>query len=351
MPGFLHSKIFYMDPIIGGALIGLGGSLLESIFNSSSQSSANATNIKLAREQRRWNEKMWNKNNAYNTPLAQMQRYAAAGLNPNLIYENGTSGASSSPAQGVDPATVRPNWHLDTNMVGQALQLSSQLKVNDSIAEKNIQDAAKARSEAGVADANKALLAFNLSRGQKILDYELEGMNYANTIAGFNARKQYDRYGREEVGWYVDTARKWAETQKIKADTDQVNKFISQMDDRLRNDTIKAIAAKTSADASVIAARAQRTLASIAGGQLELNWTRNTWEAHRAALQNSVSEADIRNAGALYAKLLAEGRGQELENELTKKYGAIEKVTAIVSSIVNAASGAVNAAANLFRIK
>lgn len=340
-----------MNPLIGGALIGLGGSLLGGLFNSSSQSSANKINIKLAREQRAWNEKMWNKNNAYNTPLAQMQRYASAGLNPNLIYENGTSGVSSGPPQGVDPATVRPNWNLDTNMIGQALQLSSQIKVNDSIAEKNIQDAAKSRSEAALADANKAFLGFNLSRGKQLLPYELEKFDYDNTILGFNARKQYDRYGREEVGWFVDTAKKWAETQKLKADTDQVNHFISQMDARLRNDTIKAIAAQTSANASVIAARAQRTLASIAGGQLELAWTRNNWESHRAAVQNSVSEADIRSAGALYAKLLAEGKGQELQNELVKKYGDIEKVVAITSSIVNTASNAVNAAANLFRGK
>lgn len=32
---------------------------------------------------------MWNKENAYNTPSAQMARYIEAGLNPNLIYNNG----------------------------------------------------------------------------------------------------------------------------------------------------------------------------------------------------------------------------------------------------------------------
>lgn len=32
---------------------------------------------------------LWNKENAYNTPSAQMSRYIEAGLNPNLIYNNG----------------------------------------------------------------------------------------------------------------------------------------------------------------------------------------------------------------------------------------------------------------------
>lgn len=35
---------------------------------------------------------MWNMQNAYNTPEAQMQRYEDAGLNPHLIYGQGTPG-------------------------------------------------------------------------------------------------------------------------------------------------------------------------------------------------------------------------------------------------------------------
>lgn len=45
----------------------------------------------------------WNMQNAYNTPKAQMQRFAEAGLNPNLIYSqgnNGNAGAVGSAATG-----------------------------------------------------------------------------------------------------------------------------------------------------------------------------------------------------------------------------------------------------------
>lgn len=327
-------------------LIGTG---VSSIFNAFSQNSANKTNVKLAREQRAWNEKMWHLNNEYNTPLAQMQRYASAGLNPNLIYSQGTSGVSSSPAQGVDAPTVRPNWNLDSQMVGQAMQLSSQMKVNDSLVEKNIQDAAKSRAEASVADANADLMRFNLTRGQSLLPYEQEQFNYNNSILGFNARKQYDRYGREVLGFEAQNANMWAQTAKIKADTAQVTKFISQMDARLRNDTIKSIAAQTSANASVIAANAQRTMADISGGRLELDWNANNWQSHAQAIKNSVTEQEIKNAGALYTKLLAEGRGQEFENELRKRYGNIEKVVGIMSSVLNTASNVISSAASFVR--
>lgn len=327
-----------MNPLIGGALIGLGGSVLGSIFNGFSNKSANSTNIKLAREQRAWNEKMWYLNNKYNTPLAQMQRYTEAGLNPNLMYGQGNSGNASSPAQGVDAPTVRPNWNLDSQMVGEALQLSSQMKVNDSVVEKNIQDAAKARAEAGVADTNKLLLETSLSRMKQLLPYELEKFNYDNSILGFNARKQYDRYDREVLGWEAKNANDWATNAKIKSDTQQVDLFIKQMPQRLKNDTIRAIASQTSANASVLAAKAQRTMADIAGGQLDLAWTRNAWESKRASVLNQVSAADIRVAGATYSKLLAEGRGQELQNELTEKFGAVEKAAAIANTVANTAN-------------
>lgn len=71
--------------IIAGAAA-LGGQLI----NWGSQGSMN-------KKTRKWNEEMyekqranalsdWNMQNAYNSPAAQMARYKAAGLNPNLIY-------------------------------------------------------------------------------------------------------------------------------------------------------------------------------------------------------------------------------------------------------------------------
>lgn len=42
---------------------------------------------------------MWNLQNAYNTPAAQMERFKAAGLNPHLIYGQGNAGNASSPVR------------------------------------------------------------------------------------------------------------------------------------------------------------------------------------------------------------------------------------------------------------
>lgn len=66
-------------------------------------------NFRLAQQQNQWNYEQWMRENDYNTPKAQMQRFRDAGLNPDLMMSNGaqnlsaqspqmTSGAPSSPA-------------------------------------------------------------------------------------------------------------------------------------------------------------------------------------------------------------------------------------------------------------
>ena len=115
-----------MDPIIGGALIVGAGGLLDSIFGSSSTSSANKANIQIARETNQankdiaqmnnefnermlerqigYNTEMWNKQNAYNTPEAQAQRMRDAGFNPYL------SGVNNTAAGDVGSITTRPPY-------------------------------------------------------------------------------------------------------------------------------------------------------------------------------------------------------------------------------------------------
>lgn len=91
-----------------GGLIAAGASLLGQGINWASQGSMN-------KKTREWSEKMyglqrqnaladWNMQNAYNSPSEQMQRFKAAGLNPNLIYGQ----TSEAPAVRSAPA---PNWN------------------------------------------------------------------------------------------------------------------------------------------------------------------------------------------------------------------------------------------------
>lgn len=83
------------------SLINAGASIVSSLIGSHSaiQSvrEANAANRELAEQANKWNIEQWERENAYNSPAAQMERYQAAGLNPNLIYGQSNT-ASNIPA-------------------------------------------------------------------------------------------------------------------------------------------------------------------------------------------------------------------------------------------------------------
>lgn len=77
---------------IGTASINMVGNLLGTGFQQ-------YMNAKQAEKQNEFNLEMWNLQNAYNTPQAQMKRFEEAGLNPNLIYGQGTPGNATSAPQ------------------------------------------------------------------------------------------------------------------------------------------------------------------------------------------------------------------------------------------------------------
>lgn len=101
-----------MDPVTIAGLAGAGASLFGGLVNNAWAD---------ARSDKQWNRTLYmqDKMNAYNAPVAQMERLAQAGLNPNLVYGNGGSVIQSAGGNAPNPPNTAP---IDTQGVLQMVQ-------------------------------------------------------------------------------------------------------------------------------------------------------------------------------------------------------------------------------------
>lgn len=90
----------YYDSSVLGAAIGGASSILGDVFDLFGQSKANRDqeqyNRDIMNQQRQWALQDVATQNAYNSPVQQMQRLSEAGLNPNLLYGEGINAAGNS---------------------------------------------------------------------------------------------------------------------------------------------------------------------------------------------------------------------------------------------------------------
>lgn len=105
--------------IIGIAAAGaaVAGSVASGIATNSAQSSANDTNIRLAREQMAYQTSERLATQEYNTPAAQRERFEAAGINPYMALGQMDAG-NTSMQSGVTPAHVQPLTGLSDMLSG-----------------------------------------------------------------------------------------------------------------------------------------------------------------------------------------------------------------------------------------
>lgn len=163
-------------PLLALAGISAAGSALTSWMNNSAQSSAIDKENQYAID-------MWNRQNAYNTPAAQMQRYKDAGLNPNLIYGQGTPGnAAAAPAPQLQAS--RPKFDFSQVMTN-AVQLQQQQQTIENL--KTNQDLMNQSIELSKANLQDALSKISERNYLKVF----KGENLASLTSTRNALMPY----------------------------------------------------------------------------------------------------------------------------------------------------------------
>lgn len=89
-------------------------------------------NLNLAKQQNQWNLDQWNRENEYNTPVAQMSRYKSAGLNPDLMYGQQNLSAASpemTAGEGTSPMDYSPVANGPT--IGEAASIAANARLTN----------------------------------------------------------------------------------------------------------------------------------------------------------------------------------------------------------------------------
>lgn len=158
-------------------LLGAGVGALGSLFGQNQGNKAalkqvelqNKGNMQLAEYAFDRNLDMWERQNAYNTPAEQMQRLVDAGLNPNLMYGQGTTGNASGA-----PEFNAPNMAAYTSFGDMGASAAGQQLMNGINSYANIQ---KTQAETNQIRQNTV----NMETQNRLAELQIIGQGIANS--------------------------------------------------------------------------------------------------------------------------------------------------------------------------
>lgn len=234
---------------IGGAAISAIGNWFGNKSNRKASREAFERESKFAREERlaqqQWIEQMYEKNNSYNSPAAQMQRLKDAGLNPDLMYSRGDVGNATAPEAPQQAMTPRYNV-IPTNTYGQTAQIAADAGLK----------AAQARladSQSKKTDTEESLLTadYLLRKARTESDIELNNSTiYVNHELGQlnHAEAEVAAKKLQEIDVAMSEARERINT--MKAQQSEIDEKIVQMkfDRYLRSQEFELLCKKTYQD-------------------------------------------------------------------------------------------------------
>lgn len=225
----------------GGSVINAGSSLIGSIAGAIGQNRVvnkqieaqkrenqlnREYNLMLARQQNQWNLEQWQRENDYNSPTSQMARLRQAGLNPDLMYGQGTTGNSAGSPEMTSGAPSEPtdmSAMLSKRSFGQTMQ-----QILDKEQQRRMNEAQIEAIKANTNKTNAETTGINLDNfvkdGTKEYMIQIAGVNVTNAQKSgqlTDAQRQAVYQGIEESKQNINES---------KATVDQIRAIISKLD-------------------------------------------------------------------------------------------------------------------------
>ena len=221
-------------------------------------------NQMLARQQNQWNLEQWNRENAYNSPLAQMYRLRQAGLNPDLMYGQGTTGNSAGSPEMTSGAPSEPqdmSAMLSKRSFGQTMQ-----QILDKEQQRRMNEAQIEAIKANTNKTNAETTGINLDNfvknGTKEYMIQIAGVNVTNAQKSgqlTDAQREAVYQGIEESKQNIDES---------KATVDQIRAIISKLDFDKQQDAKRLILEELKNNAEI---RELYSRANLNDSQTKLN--------------------------------------------------------------------------------
>lgn len=321
--------------LAAAGIASLIGGLVSSWFSNKAQREANATNIQLANLNNAANERNIDKMNEYNSPVNQVSRLSAAGLNPNLVYGNGqVMNTQDSPAQfvapHVDPAGMdftaisgAANSVIDNFLKFRATDISQQN------ADSNTQTAAS-----NVKNANTKAEEVKREQERRDKEFEVKKMNWDAQRALLE--EQTDNLhltGQEKrtfLTYYDELCRAQLDAAKL-----------SPSEIRAKIEKIRQDALTSGANAGMLDALAEKYRTEVFDLMPE---TIKNLKSERGLIDSNVqlNEAKIQEINKGIEKIDVEIKKIAAETKLTEKEVKNYFITRILLPGLNVASGAVS---------
>lgn len=152
--------------------------------------------------------------NEYNSPAAQMKRLKDAGLNPNLVYDNGAAMANAAPIRNTDAGSWKPeapqidlsglgdaymNYFRVKNLDQQTDNLQAQKTVMDEEAKLKVAQTLATYMQAANTEQNTTASKFDLSQRQRLADISFQAAvaNVQKTLSDINFTNDSNRRANE----------------------------------------------------------------------------------------------------------------------------------------------------------
>lgn len=338
-----------MDPYTAAAISSGANNLSGTLLGYSSQKSTNKANLKLAEYQYSKALEMWNRQNEYNLPKNQMSRLTDAGLNPNLVYGNGTvQGLTSAPAPQYHAPTLQAYTNFGSLGAEQAVTTYMQLKQSDAAINKTNAETQKLLKELPLVEMEKSLKELDIAkRGilNSISEKERDHweQTYNMTLAEMQSRIDRNRSeipvnAAKEKNYNKDTELKEAQRKteekrpalieaQTKTEEQKPALMASQMavnyqtvqkliSDILRNEHLNDLT-----DAQVNLASGELILLSVKHyGQVQENDIRDVLLRYGIDLRESGSIGLVQKTQYLVNKALEHLRGEDDENAIIRNW-------------------------------